>query len=265
MKVSIICVNYNSYEQLERYIESINEAYKNHVDSSINIFVADNSKEVRNVTFKTNMNISITHYNNLGYFGGALSIIKENPDITESDYVIISNVDLEVDKSFFSQLSLIECNETIGWIAPQIYSTYENRDKNPQRLCRCSKSKLRMLIFMFSHPFVQRIYKNTLYKRKKNQIKHNDGEKIYCGHGSFIILTKFFFTVYQNLQYPCFLYGEELFLGELIRKAGLDVVYNSKLKIIDAEHVSTGQLPSKSYYKYNKDALMYIFNTFYRG
>ena len=263
MKVRIVAVNYNSYDCLKKFLISLNSAVEKVKDVELSVFIADNSTQKEDFSFEGNTFIDIRKFDNLGYFGGALEIINSQTAETY-DYTIISNVDLTVSNDFFSILQEFKCNENIGWIAPSIYSGVERRDKNPQRINRCSEKKMKQLIFMFSHPFIQFVYKNTLYRRKRAKVNHYENEKIYCGHGSFIILTNSFFQKYKNIKYPCFLYCEELFLGELNRNAGLDVVYYPKLKIFDDEHVSTSLLPGKKYLELNKQALTYIFNEFYR-
>ena len=64
--------------------------------------------------------------------------------------------------------------------------------------------------------FLHKLYTMTLYKTKR--YRSNEAKYIYAGHGSFIILTKAFFQNYSNIAYPMFLYGEEIYLAELIRE-----------------------------------------------
>lgn len=263
MKISIVCVNYNSYDSLKKYLNSLQNALEKCNNIRLEVYVADNSSLKQSISLNYIFSLHIMPFDNLGYFGGAFEIINNQKEIRMSDYIIISNVDLQVTENFFIELQKVKIFNRTAWIAPQIYSNLEERDKNPQRLCRPSKKKICHLIFMFSHPIVQYIYSKTLYKRKKIRKHYLENTEIYCGHGSFIILTRNFFEVYEKIYYPCFLYCEELFLGELIEKAELKTIYKPSLKIIDEEHTSTSQLPSKSYYKFNLESLKYIYNTFY--
>ena len=86
---------------------------------------------------------------------------------------------------------------------------------------------------------------------------------IYAGHGSFMMLTKHFFIHYKKIEYPIFLFGEELYLAELIRMADLRVRYVPGLEVIDMEHASTGKMKKAFYYKCNKESIDYILENFY--
>lgn len=264
INVVIVCVNYNSYSELERYLKSIDRAFVKTDKINLKVYIADNSVQKESFSIKVNYEYEIVLFPNNGYFGSAFKIYNSVELVHESDYLIISNVDVQVDESFFKELANTVISSDIGWVAPTIYSIQEKRDKNPQRQKRPSYKKMKLLLFLFNHPVVESIYENSLYKIK-NRGKQTQGEcDIYCGHGSFIILTKYFINKFETLYYPCFLYCEELFLGELIRKKSLKVIYKPSLKVLDEEHCSTGTLSNEKYYAFNKDSLKYIMETFYK-
>ena len=177
------------------------------------------------------------------------------------DYSIISNVDVVMEKDFFVQLAEMPANKTLGWIAPQIFSDTEHRDRNPKIMRRYAKRKLQILRFLFSIPPLYNLYTHTAYKSKK-LIKHEPGE-IYAGHGSFIILTQEYFKRCGIIDYPVFLFCEEIYLGEQCLKHGLKVVYNPQIRVRDTEHASTGTFRRRKYCWYNYEALSYILKTYY--
>lgn len=265
-RVLIIPVNYNSYDHLLIFLRSVDNSLKKLHNGKIDlsVYIADNSSDKVFLDFSSykGFEIKLYSFENLGYLGAAFAVIKSIDNISKFDYIIISNVDLIMNDSFFSELSSVKLLERIGWIAPQIYSQQENRDKNPRLLRRYSKFKLLCLLLMYKSPLLHKIYKATLYKRKK-LFYYNNVSDIYAGHGSFIILTKNFFLVYERLNYPVFLYGEEIYLAELVRKAKLKVKYIPSLKITDKEHVSTSKMESSFFYKCNIEALSFILKTFY--
>ena len=264
MNILLTCINYNSYKELNIFLESVERAYQNQKNINLQVCIADNSETKIDVEFgKYSFGCQYYPFDNVGYFGGATGVFDKLRDIHKYDYVIISNVDLEVDKDLFKNLPNCD-DDSIGWISPSILSSFENRDKGLGLSCRPSKMKLKMLKFMFKYPWLLHIVENTIYKRKAYIQRSYDDEKIiYSGHGSFIILTKYFFQAYSRLRYPMFLFGEELFLGELIRQKELRVVYNPALKIYDHEHVSTSQLTSKFSCKCQYDSISFILKTFY--
>lgn len=262
--VLIICVNYNSYIETNNYLGSINNSLSDTNDINVDVIVADNSDLKSKLVINTCNLISVKHIflDNLGYLPAAANVINLISNIKEYDYIIISNVDVKVDPQFFQHLKNLTVSEDVGWIAPQIWTESESRDKNPKVLERYSKSKLEKIKLLYKYPLLDYIYTNTLYFKKKSRPQYGEMD-IYAGHGSFMILTKRFFDFYREINYPIFLFGEELFLAELNRKAGLRVRYIPDLKIIDNEHVSTSKMKKKSYYKYNLDSINYILDTFY--
>ena len=264
MKVLIVCVNYNSYVELNSFLNSINKAARGIEGLTVDVSVADNSngKEIVKSSEFNNIQLSQFNYDNLGYLGGASAVINNLPNVLDYDFVAISNVDLQISEDFFKVLNDIKLNNEIAWIAPQIYSHEENRDINPKVINRYSKKKLKMLYYMYKYPVLFYLYLMTAYKRKKIIPKHNEMD-IYAGHGSFMLLTRKFFKDYKKIEYPIFLFGEELFLAELVRNKGMKVRYMPSLRIEDYEHVSTSRMKKKFYFKCNTESIKYILDTFY--
>lgn len=269
-KIAIYCVNYHSYDSLSCFLASIDKAAEQAVETvSVSVFVADNSVPSSEVDFNPRFFslLVIPTGKNLGYFGAINAAMKQQAPQT-FDYSIISNVDVEIDVDFFAQLysSLsvegdLQSPPSIGWIAPQIYSQVEKRDRNPKIMQRYGKRKLQILKALFRFPMLYNLYTHTLYK-SKGLINHEPGE-IYAGHGSFIILTQHFFQECGIIDYPVFLFCEEIYLGEQCLSHGLKVIYNPSIKVIDREHASTSSFRRGQYCKYNYDAISYILNKFY--
>lgn len=261
--IAIYCVNYHSYDSLGKYLESIDVAAEKAKETVIpSVFVADNSMPVLATNYTPQyftLEVMPTG-SNKGYFG-AIKLLMEKFTPASFDYSIISNVDVLLDASFFTKLADYQSNEQTGWIAPQIYSSLEQRDRNPKILRRYAKRKLQVLKMKFRFPLLNWVYNNTLYKSKKF-VGHERGE-IYAGHGSFIILTKRFFESGAVVDYPVFLFCEEIYLGEQCRQHGLKVVYEPDIRVTDAEHASTGTFRRSSYCRFNYDALSYILRTYY--
>lgn len=266
-RIAIYCVTYNSYECLTNFLLSIKNSVKLSTASiDITIYIADNTekntKEIGRDVEGINV-IPFAFHKNYGYFGAIHRMMNET-DYQSFDLVIISNVDIELSTDFIDRVvdnQGLDSNSNIGWIAPQIYSKAEQRDRNPKMLSRYSLRKLKALHFLFQHPALYHLYRLSAYKRKK-YIKHQPGE-IYGGHGSFIILTRTYFERCGIINYPVFLFGEEIYLAEQCRKHGLKVVYDPSIKVIDTEHASTSKMRSRFYCNCNAKALEYIMSAFY--
>lgn len=243
-RIAVFCVTFNSDKELEQYRASLLKSAERAAGKTVlDIFVARNTKE-----------------DNPGYFGGIQRLMK-TVDVTAYDYCILSNVDLTVEEDFFEKLAAYDCSEKTGWIAPQIWSKLEGRDRNPGRVCRPSLRRMLLLRMLYRHPKLEKLYSRTLYRRKKFQA-HETGP-IYAGHGSCIILTRKYIEACGKIDYPVFLFCEEIYLAEMCRKARLSVEYVPGIKVNDIEHVSIGKMPRKIYCQYNYEAVDYIIQRFY--
>jgi len=262
--VLIVCVNYNSYKELQSFIKSIDDSLYGVSGVLVKVVIADNSSKYQQYSYTPNVELlSVEHRKceNDGYLGTAQKIINAVEDIYQYDYVTISNVDIVVSRSFFSVLSQIEIGDNIGWVVTAIKSESLGRDKNPSVLHRYSKLRLQILKLTYNS-LILPLYEK-LYYQKKIGVNYYGEMDIYAGHGAFMMLTKAFFKRNRIINYPMFLYGEELYLAELNRKENLRVRYYPTLIINDLEHVSTSLLRRSSYYRYNRNALDYILREFY--
>ena len=77
-----------------------------------------------------------------------------------------------------------------------------------------------------------------------------------------MILTKEFVKQEGDLNYPIFLFCEEIYIAERALELGKSVVYAPELIVYDAEHVSTSMMKPKSYRRANYEALSYILQNY---
>lgn len=264
MNVTIMCVNYHTYDLLRNYIRSVEvAAARAKGTAAVKVFVADNTERSPQPFDYGSDTIEVKvfpYHENLGYFGG-IGRLWGDAGTADCDYLIISNVDVVMSEDFFTTLNATDANGT-GWIAPKIFSTLEKRDRNPKIVARYTLRRLQVLRLMFKYPLLHRLYVSTLYRRKKLGT-HQPGP-IYAGHGSFIILTKEYIRKCGRIDYPIFLFGEEIYLAEKCRDKGLAVIYSPNIAVHDNEHASTGDMHLSTYYHYNYKALDYVIRTFYR-
>ena len=260
-KLAIFCVNYNSYRELDNYIASLDEAAAQCSEVKTDVYVVDNTeKDYKDVKYNVD-NICVRvigNHKNVGYFGGIrIGMLKAKLD--DYDFFVISNVDVLVEKDFFESFAKAEYEDNIGIVAPQIYSKKERKNRNPGRISRYSRRSLKIMQFLYSVPPLYAFYYNYVYKfRKPSKQQLVPRREIYLAHGSFIILTKEFYKRCGVINYPVFLYGEEIYLAELSRNNGLKTIYDPSLKVIDIDHVSTGKIKYRRWCKFNHDALSYI-------
>lgn len=244
-RIAIFCVSYHSDKERDAYLTSIEAAAKKAGEEvQVDTFVANN-----------------TEADNPGYFG-AVKKLMQDVNVAGYDYAIVSNVDLTLAEDFFINLAAYNCPEDTGWIAPRIWSQLEGRDRNPQRLARPTRRKMQILKAFYQYPLLDTIYHHTAYRRKKYNTQAEPGT-IYAGHGSLIILTKHYLQKCGKIDYPIFLFCEELFLAENCRQAGLTVRYEPSIQVNDKEHVSIGKMPHSVYCQHNLKAMNYIIKKFF--
>ena len=276
----MLCVCYNSYTEALNYLSSINSNI-NADEVDLDLFFIDNSSDVDDIAVDElklqtyNFNLNYVKSQNLGYFpSSAAAVEKLAIHLDVYDYTIVSNVDLSVSDDFFSNLKELNITDSVGAIAPTIYSKALDVDRNPKIYKKPSFLKLNALRFLFGFSLTYlllrlinqtRLQLRQYLKSNASTIKKLDvtnNAKIYAGHGSFLILTRKLCANLGNLDYPVFLFGEEIYIGETCIKFGLDVVFTPELVIYDSEHVSTGLMQPASYRKFNAEALDYILKTF---
>lgn len=264
MKVVFLCVNYNTYEQTNNYLKSLDEASAE-ANVDVTVVVADNSDKVDELSKDYN-GLNVKHIitnSNLGYFNAIRYCVqKSGIKISDYDYCVISNVDLYISKDFFINLCSKKYPMNIGCIAPSIWSQSEAKDRNPKILSRPSKRKLIALKYMYSIPIIFDLYTKLIYRNRK-PVKYQNGIEIYAPHGSFMLFTKQAAGFIQNINYKSFLFCEENYVGENLEKSHLKTIYDSDLKIIDSDHASTGMIHRKIYYTWNKEAISNLLEDYY--
>lgn len=280
MNICIIAVCHNTYQQTLKYLLSIHEAISC-TEISLDFFLVDNSinVEIDMVNQLKSLDVDFCiHYvqsENLGYFPSVIAAINSQ-EITLSsfDFLIISNVDVTVSKNFFSEIKTLKFNENIGAYAPSIVSKNRNYDQNPKIVDRPSSFKVKLNRFLFRSSFTYLVltYVNKIRLKLREISKLNiprshqpacpNKQKIYAPHGSFFILTNVFLQRVSRLNYPVFLFGEEIYIAETSRNLDLDIIYAPNLIVFDSEHASTSKMKSKLYRLYNEQALTYLLDKF---
>ena len=294
--ILVICVNYNSPNAAVRYIKSISNTSKERVH--VDVVLVDNSEDTDSEALfealkQEDPNIEcIKAPSNPGYFGGAhygLKIYLETHDLP--DWIVVSNVDLVIeDGMFFERLAELELSDRVGIIAPSIWSNHWRMDRNPKMLSRPAVKTMhrykliyRNYVVLIAYQALGRI-KSLLRKKLGNNspslvrsllkpVESQNGFEesgirqdilpIYAPHGSLMIFSKRFFTEGGDINYPCFLFMEEIYVAEIARRLNLDVVYVPTLRIIHNDHVSTGIIRSPQMARHMYDSAVYIADKYF--
>jgi GT2 family glycosyltransferase len=267
-----ICVNYNTYVETLNLIQGMLEAHrpvKN--DLKIDIIVADNSMpsklinpaeiEESGILFR-----QVITNSNVGYFGAVNFAISQEKLIPANyEFTVISNVDIQVGSDFFENLLKGQTPDNTGMIAPSILSKLEHMDKNPGIVSRPSKNKMAFYQFLYSNSWFYRLFLKIRKFRMKISMPDTGREPkiIYAAHGSVIIFCKAYFALDGNLKYPVFLFGEEIFLAEEMRKRNLLTIYLPSIRVFDDEHINTSKLKIEAQCKMSYEAIVYLKNKYF--
>lgn len=279
MRVCLVCVCYNAYDEARLYLRSLQESF-NHVIGSmiLDVVFVDNSTNINSKVCEDlqSSNYSFRFYyvenDNTGYFPGVAHGISKSKLIPQDyDYVIVSNVDLEVSRDFFKTLSHLHLDDTLGMVAPAIISKSDQRDINPKIVARPTRNRLLFNKFLFRYSMFYKILlfasatKNYLKSRRASNIAIDPKPQqrvIYASHGSFMIFTSNYIKKI-NIDYPMFLFGEELYAAEEARLKGLRVEHHPEIHVYDLEHASTSKVLSKLLRLNHVKSLDYIIQKYY--
>ena len=273
MRFLVICVNYESYDSLHKYLLSIKKSALLLKEGLIEVCVVDNTAEGRvhipaSEYGSQNLSVRVIQSDNIGYFPAVqLGLYEYDNSIASYRYIIVSNVDLQVSPNFFSSLSTFDLDSSTAVIAPSILSLTNEVDINPKISRRPSRFKLELNRLFFLDPALHRIMvflHNVRVKRRfsAGKSKSSELQVIYAAHGSFMVFTENFFRK-TKLEFPLFLFGEEIYVAELCRSQQLRTLYWPSLRVLDDENVSTSRLKSRTYCKLNVMALSFLINRFF--
>ena len=268
-KILHIMVNYNSDEDTIRCLKSIASSKQQSTTTDVEVMVVDNSTvksgKLQEAASVLNLSIEILNSDNVGYFGAFKAALetKGYGQIMHYDHVIISNVDIVLSEDFFTTLQRQNIDSDIGVIAPSIISNQRHNDLNPKIMHKPKKSRLFLNYVLFKYPLLFKYY----VKLSDQKIKHTQSEKkkriIYAPHGSFIIFNQIFFQKGGTIDYPIFLFGEEIYVAETVNALGLKVQYEPDIKVFDYDHGSTSKEKTGFIAREHVKALKYILKNYY--
>jgi GT2 family glycosyltransferase len=274
-------VNYNSDKETLFFAEDV---FTQSSKGGVDLVVVDNSVATSSNHLETSLiEASERHAKkvfyfkasrNLGYFGAAhfgLSRYLLNNSMPE--WVIVSNVDINFSSNdFLFQLTNKQYDESVAAIAPSIISGLDGRDQNPLMTCRPHRSKMLFYECIYGSVVLVNVYqllsviKNWLRVRFGSVDKKQSPLKIiYAPHGSFIIFNKRYFEKNGDLNFPGFLFGEEIFVAETARSLGLNIVYDPSLQLQHNEHMTTGIFWSRLKARYQFASIKYLSDHYFKN
>jgi GT2 family glycosyltransferase len=174
---------------------------------------------------------------NLGYNGTLLALRARIPD---ADIVVLSNADLSVAPDCVARIEeAARVHAGAAMLAPAV-SGSDGADQNPNLLAPPTLAKLLLLTAVHRFPYIADL---LLVRRQGHSSRHRvgvDGQSIYAAHGSCMIFLPSFAQAGGRHDYPCFLFGEEIWYAKECERIGRTIVYTPSIKVRHREHESTG-------------------------
>ncbi len=275
MKVLFFIVNYKADDYLLKLIQSIQESAAMINPVEVCIYVLDNSmkQEADSEVLRQQLNLFglnvklLNSPSNKGYFGG-LPFAQELVD-NSFDFLIYCNPDIRLETDFFEKLGRTN-KKKARVVAPAIILEGSNINENPKYPDRIKKSKLVRLKFIYSNVLFFGLF-NTLaylyeillsFRKKTGQEKEETPLKIYAPHGAMFVFSDIAF--FKRLPpYPCFLFGEELFIAEEAAKSNVEVWYEPSVRVKDSRHASISLLKMKERQLLYLSSIEYILEKYY--
>lgn len=267
-KVLFLIVNYGSYPALSRYLGSLS---RQRCRSLARTIVVDNTEcgRAREVTVRERDEVQVlVPASNLGYFGGAAWALRPLLSAGECpEWIIVSNADVVIeDCRFVECLTGMDVPRDCALLAPSIISMATGRNQNPHLMRRPSSSTMHFyrrvfryypLFLAYSTAALVKEFVTAQVARATVSNASLARMPIYAPHGSCVLIARRYFEMGGSLDYKMFLFNEEIFLAEEVRRLGLSVYFEPALRVVHREHVSTGLLRSRRMAKYFADAAEY--------
>lgn len=204
---------------------------------------------------------------NPGYFGGAARgmshYLKRGP---MPEWIIVTNDDIYFAEDFFPRLMKCSWPPDTGVLAPATFVPATNVQQNPYLVRRPPRWRLEALMFLFSHPSLYRYYlKLRSNDSPPRPTAPGDAREIYAPHGACMLFNSRYFGAGADLNHFALLYGEENFVAESCREAGLRVRYEPGLRVTHQEHSAMKKVPSEVHLQYMRDATAALLDRYYRN
>jgi GT2 family glycosyltransferase len=255
---------------LLRFAASVSDARARAPHVDVTLVAMDNSTESPPEAFADALTracngVRYIKTENIGYFPAFRVGGDTLGALAEFDCVAISNVDMRLDVTFFLRLAEVvqQLDANVGLIAPAIISRERGADANPKTLFRPTREKLKRNVFLFRHPRLLRIYQWMSLLKARTFPRMRAGMRFYSPHGSFVVFARSYFLRGASIDYPVFLFGEEDFVAEECRLAGLTVQYHPSIIVHDEDHGSTSKEGRERLAAWHVTALEYLIARYY--
>lgn len=238
VKVSIITVNYNGYDDTCALIESIPLN-----DKSLEVIVVDNASrinEAEKISAKYPLVKTIRSDQNLGFAGGNNLGIKE----ASGDYLFFINNDTYLkDFNISALIDRLNSSDEIGMVCPKIRFAWGNNPIQFAGYTPLSRITLR---------------NKAIGYNEQDKGQYNEAHPTPYAHGAAMMAKRKAIEKVGVMPECYFLYYEELDWSMMFRRAGFQIWYEPACTVFHKESRSTGvNSPLKAYY-ITRNRLLFI-------
>jgi GT2 family glycosyltransferase len=274
--VLLICVNYRKPTETQHFVAT---ALEQTLNASLRLVVVDNSPSTDEGCLPESVQSdphvkAIATGKNLGYFGGAAAALADHlKSHPLPDWVVVSNPDVYFsDHEVLQRLCDTHRGDEPAVIAPSIRTINTLVEQNPYMRVRPSRFRMHLYRWLFSAYPVDVVYEGLSWVKHRglqlfSRVRPPAGaalpERIYAPHGSFIALHRSYFERGGTLDYGAFLFGEEIFIAETVRRLGLTVLYEPAIAIEHTERSTAAGLFNRDASRFRKQASRYLVRTFF--
>lgn len=214
--------------------------------SAVQVIVVDNSGDAPTDVPQGLRVQTMEPERNLGYFGGASWALArwrhDHPESPLPPWVVVSNADILLPEvGSLDRLLNTPYEDDVLIVAPNVIAR-RGRALNPHLLTRPSSRTMRVKRrTIFSNPLTLTLWTFGSRLRPRRSLPLPPaGTVLYAPHGSVVLLRRPYFERGGTLDHSSFLYSEEIFLGETVRRLGGRVVFDPDVCLHHSGHVSTG-------------------------
>jgi GT2 family glycosyltransferase len=196
---------------------------------------------------------------NHGYFAGCAVALERWQERAGRwpDYLLVTNTDIELGEDFIEILLGGGWGESVGVLAPHVLRP-GSTSQNPFARHRPPRWKLWALRRMFGSSRAYQLWSWIRVRLDRLRARISRGisgrvaaadavraadvaapERIYAPHGCAMLLLPAALEGMGGLRFPSFMFWEEIYVAEEMRRLGLDVLWVPALVVIHREHNTT--------------------------
>ena len=268
-----VVVNYHNEGEVAAFAHSqVLPALSNQGSFTIVDNASDDDEVLRQLASDNNHVHLLKPGKNLGYLGAAKAALEDWKTKNEGypEIFILSNTDIDfLDREPYQ--AIFKSYKALNWamMGPAIISTATEKHQNPYLPERPSVRKMNWLCKLTASPLYYRLL--MAYHLTKQwwlpQISDipEKPTQVYGVHGSFLCLSQKYFEAGGTLDFPGFLFGEEIFLAETCRLKNLPVYFDPQIQVLHSEHATTGWIKSNKQLGFMHQSYRYLLAEYFRG